>query len=106
MTFRNEKKMDQRIELSNQFTIDTMNKFNIEEFKGFEKDTELFEFVKMYYDLFENTIRNFYEMTMDHPLFMLYNITLQGVSGDEYCESKEEFAERIETSLMRINNLI
>jgi hypothetical protein len=60
----------------------------------------------MYNELFDNVIRNWYEMTMDHPLFMLYNITLQGMTEDEYCESREEFEERIETSLMRVNSLI
>ena len=83
-----------------------MKKFNIEKFTGFEKKSELFEFVKMYYRLFENTIRNFYEMTMDHPFFALYKITEENNTADDYCESEEEWKERIESYLMRVNNLI
>lgn len=96
-----------RLDLADKFTIDTMSKFGVLELSDtIAKGSELYKYIGMYNTLFTNTIRNWYEMGMDHPLFKLYKIVKEESTADDYCMSSDEFRVIIEECINDVNNLI
>jgi len=93
---------DPRITLADQFTRDTLHKYNITEFAGIEKNSDLYNYVDMYNDLFTDTIRNWYEMRLDHPFFILFKICQEEINEDAYCESRELFDHRVKSLINKV----
>ena len=92
--------MDERVELINKVSYDILNKYNAPIVRLVKKEVE------EYSKLFENVIKNYYELeTMGEecPLFQLCYYTRVG--KDNFGMEEEEFNQKIETLRIKTNKM-